>query len=58
MKIVYDDIIYSLQKVGGGSVYWTEVTKRCDEISVYYAYSNMEVIFLCEKIKWFKTMKK
>ena len=28
MNIVYDDIIYSLQKCGGGSVYWSEVTQN------------------------------
>lgn len=28
MKIVFDNIIYSLQKSGGGSVYWTELVKR------------------------------
>ena len=28
MKIVFDNIIYSLQKSGGGSVYWTELSKR------------------------------
>jgi mannosyltransferase len=29
MNVVYDDIIYSLQKCGGGSVYWSEIT-TCD----------------------------
>lgn len=28
MKIVYDNIIYSLQKAGGISIYWTELIKR------------------------------
>lgn len=28
MKVVFDNIIYSLQKSGGGSVYWTELMKR------------------------------
>lgn len=28
MKIIFDNIIYSLQKSGGGSVYWTELIKR------------------------------
>lgn len=28
MKIIYENIIYSLQKAGGISIYWTELTKR------------------------------
>ncbi len=28
MKIIYDNIIFSLQKVGGISLYWYELTKR------------------------------
>ena len=40
MKIIYDDIIYSLQKSGGGSVYWTEVTKRQDEKAIHNVYNN------------------
>ena len=28
MKIVYDNIIYSIQKSGGISVVWYELTKR------------------------------
>lgn len=31
MKIVFDNIIYSLQNSGGGSVYWTELIKRFNE---------------------------
>lgn len=31
MKIIFDNIIYSLQKSGGGSVYWTELLKRHNE---------------------------
>lgn len=57
MKIVYDDIIYSLQKVGGGSVYWTEVTRRCDENSVHYAYDNADKNFFYEQNN-FKNNKK
>ena len=32
LKIIYDNIIYSLQKSGGGSVYWTELSKRLDKV--------------------------
>lgn len=28
MKIIFDNIIYSLQKAGGISLYWTEIIKR------------------------------
>ena len=28
MKIAYDNIIFSLQKAGGISIYWTELIKR------------------------------
>lgn len=39
MKIIFDNIIYSLQKSGGGSVYWTELLKR------FSALTQDEVIF-------------
>ena len=28
MKIIYDNIIFSLQKAGGISIYWAELIKR------------------------------
>ena len=28
MNILFDNIIYSLQNTGGGSVYWTELIQR------------------------------
>lgn len=31
MRIIFDNIIYSLQKSGGGSVYWSELNKRFNE---------------------------
>lgn len=40
MDIVYDDIIYSLQKSGGGSVYWTEITKRLGTNAMHYVYDD------------------
>lgn len=42
MKIVFDNIIYSLQKSGGGSVYWTELVKR-------FIKSDNELIFFDQK---------
>ena len=42
MKIVFDNIIYSLQKSGGGSVYWTELVKR-------FVKSNNELVFFDQK---------
>lgn len=39
MKIIYDNIIFSLQKAGGISIYWTElikrITKKEKEVSFY-----------------------
>lgn len=49
LKIIYDDIIYSLQKAGGGSVYWTEVTKRNKRESVHYAYDNSKENFFYDE---------
>ena len=42
MKLVFDNIIYSLQKSGGGSVYWTELVKR-------FVKSNNELVFFDQK---------
>jgi len=33
MKIIFDNIIFSLQESGGGSVYWTELVKRAYEMN-------------------------
>lgn len=33
MKIVFDNIIFWLQRSGGGSVYWTELIKRFNKIN-------------------------
>lgn len=38
MNIVFDNIIFSLQKAGGISIYWTELIKRIvkkDNVSFY-----------------------
>jgi len=43
MKIVLDNIIYSLQNSGGGSVYWTELIKR------FKASHKDEVLFFEQK---------
>lgn len=40
MKIIYDDIIYSLQKSGGGSVYWTEIIKPTVNDALHFVYDN------------------
>lgn len=36
MKIVYDNIIFSLQKAGGASVYWFEMITRLDKKNVLF----------------------
>lgn len=43
MKIIYDNIIYSLQKSGGGSVYWSELSKRLN------AQEDIQVVFYDQK---------
>ena len=40
MKLVYDDIIYSLQKSGGGSVYWTEVIRPTLDVAEHYVFDS------------------
>lgn len=39
MNIIFDNIIFSLQKSGGGSVYWTELIKR------FNSDNNLDVCF-------------
>ena len=41
MKIIFDNIIYSLQRAGGISLYWTELIKRFQK--------NKNVIFFENK---------
>src|SRR5882757_8484277 len=45
-KIFFDNIIYSLQKAGGISTYWTEITKRLinDNHEVYFIESKNDNI--------------
>lgn len=45
MQIILDNIIYSLQKAGGISVYWTELIKRIpsENISDVIEYSNENI---------------
>ncbi|RXJ79188.1 glycosyltransferase family 1 protein [Arcobacter sp. F2176] len=40
MKIYYDNIIYSLQRAGGISVYWSELTKRLSLLNDTYFYGH------------------
>ena len=42
MKLVLDNIIFSLQKSGGGSVYWTELIKR-------FSTMNDDTVFFDQK---------
>lgn len=46
IKIYFDNIIYSLQKAGGISVYWSELSKRIASINkdtVFYEYPNFNI---------------
>ena len=49
MHIIYDDIIYSLQKSGGGSVYWTEIVKRNKAEAEHYAYASAKTNFFYDE---------
>ena len=44
-KIVYDNIIYSLQNVGGISNYWTELAKRISKkkSTAFYEWTNYNI---------------
>ena len=42
LKITFDNIIFSLQKSGGGSVYWTELIKR-------FSNMNDDIVFFDQK---------
>ena len=42
MKIVYDDIVYSLQKAGGISVMWSKITKEPPFPATHIRYENAE----------------
>lgn len=49
MKVIYDDIIYSLQKNGGGSLYWTQILKNQPEGAVHYIYRGAEDNFFYDE---------
>jgi mannosyltransferase len=51
MKIVYDNIIYALQKAGGISVYWSELSKRITQYDVdFYGYESDNIFYKNENI--------
>ena len=51
MKIVYDNIIYALQKAGGISVYWSELSKRITQYDVdFYGYNCDNIFYKNENI--------
>ena len=52
MKIVYDNIIYALQKAGGISVYWSELSKRITQYDVdFYGYESDNIFYNKQNIK-------
>lgn len=52
MKIVYDNIIYALQKAGGISVYWSELSKRIAQHDVdFYGYESDNIFYNNQNIK-------
>lgn len=44
MKIIFDNIIFWLQRSGGGSVYWSELIKRADKLE------EIEVLFYDQNV--------
>lgn len=44
MRIIFDNIIFWLQRSGGGSVYWSELIKRADQLR------DIEVLFYDQDI--------
>jgi len=50
MQLVYDDIIYSLQKSGGGSVYWTEVIRPSLDEAEHYIYDSSDQNIFCRQL--------
>lgn len=57
INIVYDNIIYSLQKVGGISKYWTELIKRQKKNIIFYELNNQNIFRNNLKISTFKEAK-
>jgi glycosyltransferase involved in cell wall biosynthesis len=45
MQIIYDNIIFSLQRAGGISIYWTELTKRVLYKNIKFYESKNQNIF-------------
>ncbi|RXJ67397.1 glycosyltransferase [Halarcobacter ebronensis] len=44
MRIVYDNIIFSLQKAGGISLYWSELISRLKNLDItFYGYKNENI---------------
>jgi glycosyltransferase involved in cell wall biosynthesis len=57
INIVYDNIIYSLQKAGGISKYWTELIKRQKGNIVFYELENQNIFRNSLKISTLKESK-
>ena len=51
MKIVFDNIIYSLQAGGGISLYWTELIKRISKKKKTIFYESQNANIHRKKIK-------
>lgn len=51
MKIVYDDIVYSLQKAGGISVMWAEITRNAPFPATHIRYEGSEKNVFAAKIE-------
>ena len=51
MKIIYDDIVYSLQKAGGISVMWSEITRQPPYPATHIRYDNADGNVFARKIE-------
>ena len=52
MKIIDDNIIFSLQKAGGISAYWSELLKRADaKNSTFYGKNRTNILIIQNFLK-------
>ncbi|MNJ97028.1 Capsular glucan synthase [compost metagenome] len=60
MNVIYDNIVYSLQNIGGISIYWCELTKRLlkeAEVNSFFIETGLEKDNLCRRTLEIKEQK-
>ena len=50
MRIIFDDVVYSLQKAGGISVMWAHITSSSPYESLHIQYDNAPNNVFSEKL--------